>query len=284
VRDRFRLDAVRHLAAPAAFLALVSFSVLSVTLPLGGRSLQQISAQYENVFTPAGYTFLAWLLICSGLGAFVLYQFLPSQGRLPGARRASVLFSVSCLLAIGWLVSWHFLWLGTSVVFMAALFVCVLFLYLQLTSAKGPRTVARRLMAVLPFRFYLGWLLVALPVNVSAWLAATGRLGAGEGDTAWAFTLFGVLLALGVLFLFLKNDLFVNLMLIWGLSGIAVGQSGNAWVVAGAAGTAALLLVAAVWRIFRPRSRAGETPEAADPVSREPGSAAERFTRRSDRD
>lgn len=283
MKGRLSLDPVRHLAAPAAFLALLSFSVLSVTLPLGGRALPELAALTENVFSPARFVHAVWLVILSGLGAFVLYQFLPSQGRIPGRRRASLLFSVACLLNVAWLTAWHFQWTGLSVAIMGALLVCVFLIYLQVTARSAEATLARRLMSVLPFRLYLGWLLMTTLFNVSAAFSGGAPAPAGLSATAWAFSLFGVTFGLGLLFLFLKNDLFVNLMLIWGLIGVAAGQAGNTAVVAGAAGSAALLFLALVWRVF---SRRGgpDAPVPAAAAAPPAPRGAERFIRPQERD
>jgi len=279
VNGRFRLDAARHLATPAAYLALVSFSVLSVTLPLGGRSRQQIAVQLGHALTPADWALSVWLLILSGLGAFVLYQFLPALGRLPGGRRLSVLFSVSCLLGVGWLLAWHFLWTGASALLAWLLTGCVFVLYLQATSRRTEHTVARRFMVVLPFRFFLGGLLTAAPATTLAWLVAGGHVAHGTAAATWAFVSLGVITAATLLFLFLKNDAILTLTVVWGLAGIAAGPAADTWITAAAAGAAALLVLATVWRIVRRRKADGGQiiPRAADT-----GEAAERFTRRHD--
>lgn len=279
MNGRFRPDAARHLAAPAAYLALVSFSILSVTLPLGGRSRQQIAAQLGHALTPADWALSGWLLILSGLGAFVLYQFLPALGRLPGGRRLSVLFSVACLLGVGWLLAWHFLWTGAAALLAWLLTGCVLALYLQATSRRTEHTAARRFMVVLPFRFFLGGLLTAAPATTLAWLAAGGHVAPDAGMTASAFISLGVITAAALLFLFLKNDAILTLTVVWGLTGIAAGPAADTWITGAAAGAAALLVLAMVWRIVR-RRKAGSgqiIPKAADT-----GDAIGRFTRRSD--
>ena len=44
----------------AAFLLVVVVNSLSNALPINGRSMSEISAQYQSLFTPAGFTFSIW--------------------------------------------------------------------------------------------------------------------------------------------------------------------------------------------------------------------------------
>ena len=65
-------------------------------------------------------------VIYIGLATFTLYQFLPSQADNKVVQRVAVLFIVSCLLNLSWLLAWHYLWIGTSVVLMVLLLLTLL--------------------------------------------------------------------------------------------------------------------------------------------------------------
>ncbi len=254
-----RLDPIRHLAVPAALLAVIAFNVLSVTLPLGGRSVEQVSAMYQNLFTPAGFTFSIWSVIYAGLVAFTLYQFLPSQADNRVVQRVAVLFIISCLLNVGWLLAWHFLWIGFSVVLMALLLLTLIVVYLQVTGRAKERTPAYRLMVALPFRLYLGWISVATMANVSAYLVSTGWTGGPLSETGWALSLMGAVVILGLLALWTRRDLFFTLVLVWGLAGIAAGQAHETAVLIGGIAAALLLLAATVYFVIKQRPTAGDS-------------------------
>lgn len=262
-----KLDPIRHLAVPAALLAMIAFNVLAVTLPLGGRATEEVSAMYANLFTPAGFTFSIWSVIYAGLIAFTLYQFLPSQANSKVVQRVAVLFIVSCLLNLSWLLAWHFLWIGVSVILMVLLLLTLIAIYVQVTRRDRDRTLAHRLMVALPFRLYLGWITVATIANISAYLTSTGWDGAPLGEVGWALLLLGATVVLGLLALWTRRDLFYALVLVWGLAGVAVGQAQETAVLIGGIIAAALLLAATVYTIIRGRAAVGTAPAAQSPLS-----------------
>ncbi len=251
--NRLRLDSLRHLAVPAALLAMVAFNVLAVTLPLGGRATGEVSAMFQNLFTPAGWAFSIWSVIYIGLAAFTLYQFLPSQADDRVAHQVAILFTVSSLLNLSWLLAWHFLWIGLSMVIMLALVITVALIYLRVTSRKVDRTLAHRLMVALPFRLYLGWLIVATLANLAALLTARGWDWAPFGETGFALVLVGVAAIVGLLALLLKRDHFVILPVAWGLVAVATAPGQPTVLLIGGLLAAALLLAIAIWQIWRRR-------------------------------
>ena len=259
--NRLKLDPLRHLAVPAALLAVIAFNVLAVVLPLAGRSPQQVSALFENMFTPAGWAFSIWSLIYLGLTCFTLYQFLPSQANDRVVQQVAVLFTASCLLNVAWLFAWHNLWIGVSFIIMLALLACVAFIHWRVSSRAQDRTLAHRLMVALPFRIYLGWLLVATMANFMAWQVARGADWAPLGEAGHTLVLFAITVVLGVIALLLRHDLFLNLVLIWALVAVAFGPAASGLTMAGALVAVALIIAAIVWQVLRRRD--STTPPAA---------------------
>lgn len=263
--SRLKLDPIRHLAVPAALLAMIAFNVLAVTLPLGGRATEEVSAMFSNLFTPAGFTFSIWSVIYAGLVAFTLYQFLPSQANDRVVQRVAVLFIVSCLLNLSWLLAWHFLWIGTSVVLMVLLLLTLIAIYVQVTRRNRDRTLAHKLMVALPFRLYLGWITVATIANVSAFLTAVGWDGGPLSEVSWTLIMMAVTVLLGLIALVSRRDLFYTLVLIWGLSGVAAGQAQETAVLVGGIIAALLLLAAVLYTLFR-----GGRPSSGAAVTQSP--------------
>lgn len=262
-----RLDPLRHIAVPAALLAVVAFNILAVTLPLGGRATEEISAMFENMFTPAGWAFSIWSVIYAGLAAFTLYQFLPSQADSPVARQTALLFTFSCLFNIAWLLSWHFLAIPLSFGFMLALLATLILIYLRVTRRRPNHTVAYGLMVALPFRLYLGWIIVATSANLMALLTARDWDFAPFGETGFVLLLAGVTVMAGLLALFTRKELFVNLVLIWGLVAVAFGPASTSQIMVGSLAGAAILLAAVVWTVVRGRQKAVPDLAAQTPLN-----------------
>jgi len=126
-----------------AFLLLVAANILSIFLPLNGKSQMQLSAQYDNLFTPAGFTFSVWSFIYlfylgfTIYGAVVLFQkHHPSKEKVVVA---SPYFVGICLCNAGWLFAWHYEYVMLSV--------CIMLIYLILLI-----TVHQALHLALPWK------------------------------------------------------------------------------------------------------------------------------------
>src|SRR5690554_4681958 len=89
------------------FLAMVTINALANILPIGGKTTGELSAQYPNLFVPAGYTFSIWGVIYLLLLAFTVYQArdifksLPKSSKLH--RKIGRLFFLTCIFNLGWI-------------------------------------------------------------------------------------------------------------------------------------------------------------------------------------
>lgn len=95
------------------FMAMIVMNYLANALPLNGKTTGELSAQYPNLFVPAGITFSIWGVIYLLLGAFVILQFRHKNKSL--AKTVGWAFAISCLLNSFWIVAWHYEYLLLSV-------------------------------------------------------------------------------------------------------------------------------------------------------------------------
>ena len=49
---------------------MVTLNALSIVIPLGGNTTQELSDKYDNLFTPIGFTFSIWSIIYTLLLVF----------------------------------------------------------------------------------------------------------------------------------------------------------------------------------------------------------------------
>jgi len=95
------------------YVATLVINYLAILLPLNGKTPQQLSAQYPNLFVPAPLTFSIWGIIYLLLGIFLVYSFVYTF-RNRNMTDDSFLdkigywFFISCLANIAWVVSWHY--------------------------------------------------------------------------------------------------------------------------------------------------------------------------------
>ena len=121
------------------FALVLTFNALANILPINGYNTGEVSAFYPNYFVPAGFTFSIWGVIYLLLMGFVICSLLaalpsfPTQARKAIAK-ASPLFLLTCLLNAGWIVAWHYLYLGLSLFIMLILLITLIKLFLTINN------------------------------------------------------------------------------------------------------------------------------------------------------
>src|SRR5688572_14672957 len=102
---------------------LVNF--LANLLPFNGLTTGEVSDLYPNLFTPEGVTFSIWSVIYLLLTGFVIYQwkvFVKNDTyTIRQYAQLSLWFIFTCVLNAAWLITWHYLFTGLSVIIMILL-------------------------------------------------------------------------------------------------------------------------------------------------------------------
>ncbi len=236
------------------FIGVVVVNGLANALPINDVGTGELSAEYPNLFVPAGITFSIWGIIYLLLAAYVLYAVFTRGGAL---ERVGWWFVVSCVANMAWIFAWHYRLVGLSVLIMLALLAVLLVIYLRLQSSRGGlnaagRGRAEKLAVELPFSVYLGWITVATIANITALLVSWGWNGFGLPEAVWAIVMILVAAAIGIFVTYTQADPWYGLVLAWAFTGIVIKrvsvepvEAGVAWA---AAAGAVLLLIVAVLR------------------------------------
>ncbi len=216
----------------AAFILTILINGLAgSTTIIAGKNTAQISDANPTLITPAGYVFSIWGIIYILLGAFVVFQALPSQQGKDFQKQIGWLFALSSLANIAWLFLWQFEYLSLSVVLMFLLLSSLILIYLRLGIGKSKVNMRERLAIHLPFSVYLGWITIASIANVAATLVSIKWDGFGISPETWAAVIIAVALLVAILVVASRKDVAYALVIIWALVGIAVKQSGNQTIV-----------------------------------------------------
>jgi hypothetical protein len=208
----------------AAFAATLVVNALSTLLPINGKDPGEISDQYPNLFVPSGETFSIWGVIYILLGLFVIYglvsAFRKSSGQEGFIGRIGILFFMSSLFNIGWILFWHYGFVGISLLLMAALFLTLLSIYLRLGIGRSQARAAEKGMVHIAFSVYLGWITIATIANVTAFLVDIGWDRFGLSQQFWAVLVIAVGIAITLGVLFSRNDIYYGLVVDWAILGI----------------------------------------------------------------
>jgi translocator protein len=233
---------------PVTTLATITVNGLANALPIAGRSTGEISDSFPVVITPAGYVFAIWGVIYLGLAGYAVWQSLPAQAANPRVRSIAAPVAIGNLANLTWILLWHYLWIGTSLIAMLVLLGTLVIVYLRLRPApeahmsRPPVSRGERLWARGTFSVYLGWITVATVANVSVALYDAGWGGGFLPAQAWGVVTLAVATALGARLLLRYRDLGYAAVLVWAFVGIVVAQS-SAVFVAGTAVVGVLVLL-----------------------------------------
>lgn len=199
------------------FVVMILMNYLANALPLGGRTTGELSAQYPNLFVPAGITFSIWGVIYLLLLGFILLQFRGSYK--PLIQAIGWAFAISSLLNAAWIVAWHYERVFISVVIMLGLLVSLIYIN-AILQKEAP------VFFKLAFGIYLGWICIATIANITALLVDVNWAGWGITDQTWTIILIGLGTLITAAALIRLNNPFLALAVIWAFIGIIIRQQG----------------------------------------------------------
>ncbi len=207
-----------------AFITTVVVNGLANVLPLNGQLTGEISDRFVVYFVPAGYVFSIWGLIYLALGAFTVFQALPSQRENPVLRKIGYLFALSCFANAIWIFFWHYNLFVLSLLAMLTLLTTLIAIYIRVDigRGRGTPTAQEKWLVHIPFSIYLGWITVATIANLTDVLEYLKWNRWGLADETW----FLIILAAAILITsgvsLLRRDLAYILVIVWAFVGISV--------------------------------------------------------------
>ncbi|MFT7159384.1 MAG: hypothetical protein ACI9GZ_000551 [Bacteroidia bacterium] len=190
-------------------LAVIAVNALANILPINGVGTGDVSAQYDNYFTPAGFTFSIWSVIYLGLLAFAVYQ-LVSKSFKP--ETIGYLFVINGLANIGWIMAWHYGYLFATLLVMAVLLITLVFINLRAKESSWQ--------VKLPFQIYLGWICVATVANIAVYLKYLDWSALGIPEVTWGMLLVIIAGTIGLVLIFREGWTAASLAIAWGIWGI----------------------------------------------------------------
>lgn len=198
------------------FIVMVIVNALANILPLNGLTTGDVSDAYPNLFAPAPITFSIWGVIYSGLALFILFQ---QKKRYDGIiQYIGNAFWISSVANILWIFAWHYNWIGTSLVLMIVILICLIHINVKLRART--LSLTENICVRAPFSIYFGWITVATIANVTTFLVYIGWNGFGIADEWW--TIFAIVagIIIATLTAWRQQDILYSLVIIWAYTGI----------------------------------------------------------------
>ena len=208
-----------------AFWAMIIVNVLANLIPLGGHTTGQVSAEYQNLFTPAPFTFAIWAIIYLFMAVYSFMQLGMSDTNMSLIRVRSairILFILSCAFNIAWIFCWHYSKIGLSVICMLLLLVTLIIINMRLTIVPNASVFER--ITVYGFNIYLGWITAATIANISVFLTKIKWSGFGLSSVIWTLIVISVGTLIAVGFVMIGRRYFAAVAVMWAYFGIFMRQ------------------------------------------------------------
>ena len=206
-----------------SYVLMIVMNALASLLPINGKTTGEVSDSYPNLFAPPGITFAVWGVIYLLLAGYVVYQFIAFSKNRDATTtltliRVGVLFVISSIFNIAWIVAWHFDFILISTVLIIALLICLILIALNFRNKKLP--FREKLFVRLPFSIYFGWITVAVIANITILLVDIGWNQFGLPEALWTVLIILVGAAIASATMVFNKDYFYILPVAWAYVGI----------------------------------------------------------------
>ncbi len=201
---------------------------------INGVTISQISEKYTTLFTPAPLTFSIWAFIYAGLFMYVIWQLKSIFSKNIGievylvTRKIGVLFLLSCVFNVSWMVAGLFDKLFLSTMFLMGLLFTLVEINRRISFELKATPQHSRWYLKIPFGMYLGWVSIAMISNVAAYLTKIEWKGFGLDPRFWqmSMVLFGTLIACWSVTKL--NNVAYGVAVLWALGGILMVRLADA--------------------------------------------------------
>lgn len=164
------------------FVAMITVNALANALPINNLNTGEVSDLYPSLFTPSGITFSIWSVIYFFLAGSLVVMWKHKTSDT--IRKLLPLFCASCILNLSWILVWHYLLPGVSVIVMLLL-LTVLIIIFKIVVDEGDLDTSKKVWIKFPFTIYLAWISVATIANISAYLISLGWRGGFLSEETW---------------------------------------------------------------------------------------------------
>jgi hypothetical protein len=253
-------DRTRQLVTVLVFIVTVIVNGAANALPINGQMTAEISDRFQVFVIPAGYVFAIWGVIYLFLGAFTVYQALPSQRENAVLRSLGWLPALTGALNTVWLLLFQYELFLATVPVMIGLLLTLIAIHLRLWEHRAALDRAMTWTVRIPFSIYLGWITVATIANIAQTLQSMGFDAFGIQPELVASAVLLVGLAIAATFVWRFHDAAYGLVIVWAYAGIVAKESAAAYVPMVAALGAVVIVILVVLSLI------GRLPPARGPI------------------
>lgn len=232
-------------------LLVIGVNYISQALRLNNTTIGELSNQYDNLFTPAGYAFSIWGLIFLGLLAYSIFQIKRvffSEKKSDFVHQTGYWFLIANLLNASWVIAFVYEYTALSVVIMLGILFSLVQIIVRTNMERWNAPISVIAFVWWPICLYSGWIAVATIANIAAYLTKIGWNGFGMSDQTWTVIMLVVAVALNLFMIIRRNMREFAMVGVWALIAIFVRHQNSYSTIALVAiiGAAMLLIVAGI--------------------------------------
>ena len=155
-------------------VGVIFWNYATNVIGINDNTVGSLSAEYDNLFTPASYAFAIWGLIFISLLSFCVYQLycvFSEEMEDDFVLRIGAWYSIANLANAAWLWFWlnEITWLTIPI--MLVMLLSLIQIINRLNMNRVDATTSIKTFVWIPIGLYAGWIAVATVANVSAYLA-----------------------------------------------------------------------------------------------------------------
>lgn len=209
-------------------ITAIMTSYFSQAIGLNNNTISSLSAEYNNLFTPAGYAFSIWGIIYIGLLIFAIFQIYRSYtGQPKGVREFETgpWFFIANFANSLWVVAWLYEYTLISVLLMLLILGSLIALILKNDMERWDAPFKTIAYFWWPICLYSGWIAVATIANIAAYLSKIGWDGGFLNELQWAILMVVVATVINIAIIYTRNMREFALVGVWALIAIYVRHS-----------------------------------------------------------
>lgn len=205
-------------------VALIYWNYYSNSGAINNKTVGSVSANLDNLFTPAGYAFAIWGIIYLGLlalGIYLVVRAFKGSGNTAFIAKATPTLILAHFGNALWLWFWLNEATGTSVIVMGFILSMLIITVCRLNMQRWDAPLKFIAFVWWPIDLYFGWISVATIANISAYLGKLNWTG-GISEINWTIIMISVATLLALFMIFTRNMREYAAVFIWAFIAIAV--------------------------------------------------------------
>lgn len=210
-------------------IIIVIWNGIAGSQGVNGKTVGELSDEYNNLITPAGYAFLIWGFIFIALLLFCGYQIKKvfiDKSDDDFVLHVGYWYSLANIMNGLWLIFWLNEDVGISVIVMTILLISLLMVIIRLGIFDKEKSTGHKAFVQWPIGIYTGWISIAIIANIASYLTKI-EFSFLFSEEIWAISLMVIATVINIYMVYKRGVISYGLVGIWALVAISARHQGE---------------------------------------------------------